>query len=479
MDRKVIERAVAGVFLVFLGGHALAVTREVASVPQFRLTFGESVLNQLTYDTYRDPFDELQTRPYNLLFAGIGRHANLSPWPGQEGGYARYVDALIGNNGAANVDNDADAIQGALIRRETGTIAWGVTAALLAGTLESDDASGTSTFEDGDDLKGLDLRGAAAFQLGESRVLGGGLRLIYAKSSITEDSFETGVGGFSSEDSFDQPAVIVDAGLRTFLGPRSSWEIAGALGYGLPSVDERSTSFDDTGAVTGKFVVANYDIDDLSFSVSGSYNRLRPDAPGETEYRGGVTYAQREIGNSNLSYSEAGGVTTPALTLTGQDAITTLAFFGSAKTIFQAGETEMFVGARLGYATVDGATQVDATGVLSSESIDDTQADLRLTLGVRQPLYRDKLRFIVSGRGDLVRLETHTGFDTGEDGDTATLTVAQYAIGLEAVLANVTLDLAWLAGEEAPVVPIPIGLPPGSRRTVELDRLVFSAAVSW
>ena len=479
MNRTIRKRAIAGVFLAGIVGRAHAVTREVASVPQFRLTFGESVINQLTFDTYRNAYDELQTRPYNLNFAGIGRSANLSPWPGQEGGYARYVDALIGNNGAANVDNDADAIQGSLIRRQTGKIAWGVTAAVLAGTLESDDASGTSTFTDGDDLKAIDVRGAAAFQLGESRVLGGGVRLIFATSSITEDSFEAGVGGFSSEDSFDQPAVVLDAGMRTFLGPRSSWEIAGALGYAAPKVDERSTSFDDTGAVTGKFVVANYDIDDLSFSVSGSYNRLRADAPGETEYRGGITYAQREIGNSNLSYSETGGITTPLLTLTGQDAITTLAFFGSAKTIFQAGETEMFVGARLGYAAVDGATQVDAAGVLSSESIDDTQADLRLTLGVRQPLYRDKLRFIASGRGDVVRLETKTSFDTGDDGDTATLTVAQYAIGLEAVLANVTLDLAWLAGEEAPVVPIPIGVPTGSRRTVELDRLVFSAAVSW
>jgi hypothetical protein len=357
-----------------------------------------------------------------------------------------------------------------MIRRETGTIAWGVTAAFLAGTLESDDTNGTSTFGDGDDLKGLDVRGGAAFQLGERRVLGAGVRLGFATSSITEDSFETGVGGFSSEDSFDQPAILLDAGLRTFLSERSSWEIAGALGYAASSVDERSTSFDGTGAPTGTFVVANYDINDLSLNVTGSYNRLHPDAPGETEYRGGLTYAQRDIGNSNLA---------TGLTLTGQDTLTTMGLFGSAKTIFQAGETEMFVGARLGYVTVDGGTQVDAAGVLSSESIDDTQADLRLTLGVRQPLYRDKLRFIASGRGDLVRLETNTTFDTGSGGDTATLTVAQYAIGLEAVLANVTLDLAWLAGEEAAVIPVPIGVPSGARRTVELDRLVFSAAVSW
>ena len=470
MDRRIARLTIGGVLLTLAAGHASAVTRDVANIPAFRLTFGQSVLNQLTYDTYRTPFDELQTRPFNLGFAGIGRHANLSPWPGQEGGYARYVDALIGNNGAANVDNDADAIQGTMIRRETGKIAWGISAAFLAGTIESDDTNGTSTFSDGDDLKGLDLRGGMSWQLGETRVLGGGLRLLFATSSITEDSFETGVGGFSSEDSFDQLGVIVDAGMRTFLGTRSSWEIAGALSYGTPSVEEKSTNFDGTAAPTGTFVASKYDIDDISFTVTGSYNRLHADAPGETEYRGGLTYGQRKIGNSDLG---------SALTLVGQDAIATTAVFGSARTIFQAGETEMFVGARLGYAMVDGATRVDAAGTVSSESIDDTQADLRLTLGVRQPLYRDKLRFIASGRGDVVRLETNTGFDTGDDGDTATLTVAQYAIGLEAVLANVTLDLAWLAGEEAAVVPVPIGVPSGARRTVELDRLVFSAAVSW
>jgi hypothetical protein len=59
------------------------------------------------------------------------------------------------------------------------------------------------------------------------------------------------------------------------------------------------------------------------------------------------------------------------------------------------------------------------------------------------------------------------------------LTATQYAVGLETVLANVTLDLAWLTGEEAAVVPVPIGLPSGSRKTVQLDKLVLSAAVSW
>jgi hypothetical protein len=94
-------------------------------------------------------------------------------------------------------------------------------------------------------------------------------------------------------------------------------------------------------------------------------------------------------------------------------------------------------------------------------------------------LFRDKLRIIVSGHGDLIGGKTGTSFDTGSTEDRGTLTATQYAVGLEAVLANVTLDLAWLAGEEAAVIPVPIGLPSGSRRIVQLDRLVFSAAVSW
>ena len=53
------------------------------------------------------------------------------------------------------------------------------------------------------------------------------------------------------------------------------------------------------------------------------------------------------------------------------------------------------------------------------------------------------------------------------------------SIRLEAVLANVTFDIAWLQGEEAPVVPVDFGLPGGSRRSVTLDGLIFSAAVSW
>ena len=40
-------------------------------------------------------------------------------------------------------------------------------------------------------------------------------------------------------------------------------------------------------------------------------------------------------------------------------------------------------------------------------------------------------------------------FDTGSAEDDTTLTAAQYAIGLETVLTNVTLDFVWLAGEES------------------------------
>ncbi len=40
-------------------------------------------------------------------------------------------------------------------------------------------------------------------------------------------------------------------------------------------------------------------------------------------------------------------------------------------------------------------------------------------------------------------------------------------------------DLAWLSGEEATVFPVELGIPSGSRRIVQFDRLVVSAAVSW
>ena len=59
MDRRIARLTIAGVSLALASRQAGAVTREIANVPAFRLTFGESVLNQLTYDTYRTPFDDL------------------------------------------------------------------------------------------------------------------------------------------------------------------------------------------------------------------------------------------------------------------------------------------------------------------------------------------------------------------------------------------------------------------------------------
>ncbi|HZN54141.1 MAG TPA: hypothetical protein VFB67_02360 [Candidatus Polarisedimenticolaceae bacterium] len=479
MSSKATLLAAAVLCAALAPSAARATTRELAEVPRFRLTFGQSVLNQLTYETYRTPFDELQTRPYNLLFSGIARRANLTPWPGQEGGYARYVDALIGNNAAANIDNDADAIGGSMIRRESGSVAWGLSAAFLTGSTTSDDANGTVTFSDENDLTGLDLRGGAAFQLGESRVLGTGVQAIFADRSITERSFEPGVGGFFGSDTFEQLSLSGDVGLRTFLAEDASWDIQVIAGLTSDDSESRSDTIDDTGVVTDRFVSANLQIDDLTAGVTGGYNRLRKERPGETEYRGGLLFTRRELGNSDLAYTQSGGVTTPDTTLVGQDPITTKELFGSARTVFQAGETEMFAGARLGYRIVDGATQVDAAGTLVSEAIDDSEARLTLVLGIRQPILRDRLRIVVSGRGDLSSAKTETTFDTGSDSDRASHSDAQYAIGLEGVLANVTLDLAWLAGEEAAVVPVPIGVPSGSRRSVQLDRLVFSAAVSW
>jgi hypothetical protein len=456
-----------------------AATRDVANVPTFTLTFGRSVLNQLTFDTYRTPFDELQTRPYNMLFANISRQPNFGAWPGQQGSYARYVDALIGNNGAANVDNDADAIEGTMIRRETGALAWGISPAFLAGTLKSDDSAGGSTFSDDNDLKAFDVRGGVAYQLNNSFVLGGGLRAVLATHDATDTNFEPGVGGFNGEDDFKQTTIELDAGVRQFLSQTSSWEIAAAAGFGTSEKDVFSEDVDGAGATTGRFVSTNYDIDDLGLTVAGGYNRLRAEGLGEMEYRGGFTYTQRKLGNSDLAFTETGGVTTPDVTLLSQDPIKVMGIFGSARSIFEAGETEVFLGARLGYDKTDGRQQTNAAGAIVNEKIEDSLLGLGLTLGVRQPVFHDKLRIIVSGHGDLLASKTGTFFDTGSAEDDTTLTVAQYAIGLETVLTNVTLDFVWLAGEEATVTPIPIGIPAGSRRTVQLDRLILSAAVSW
>jgi hypothetical protein len=473
------QSVIFGALLALVSGPAQALTREIAELEPARLTFDRSVLNQLSYGIYREPFDELQTRPFNLLFANIGRHPNLGPWQDQEGRYRRYVNALIGNNGAANVDNDADAVQGAVIRRESISTAWGASAAFLAGNDGSDDTSGASTFSDADDLSGFDLRGAAGIQLSERRVLGVGFRVQQATSEDLSSSFEPGVGGANLEETFDQLDLTLDVGLRQFTSVRTSWEVRAVGGVGSYEQDELSEDLDGTGSVTDRFVAANYEISELRLGVIASHNRLRVEGLGETQYALSLERAERELDNADLSYSQDSGGVTPSVTLVAQDPIETTALNASARTVFQAGHTEMFAGAEAGYTQVEGATTIDASGTPSSETIDDSTARLGLTLGLRQPLVNDKLRLIVSGRADFTSSETSTTFDIGSDGDDATNTTAQYAIGLEGVLANVTFDLAWLAGEEAPVVPVELGVPQGSRRVVEVDRLVVSAAVSW
>jgi hypothetical protein len=479
MNRGISTLAVAGALIALLPGATFAITRDIAELQPARLTFEQSILNQLTYHTYRDPFDELQTRPYNLLFSNIGRHSNLSPWEGQQGSYRQYLNALIGNNGTANVDNDADSIQGSLIRRETAAIAWGTSGAFLSGNQGSNAANVTTTFSDADDLSGYDVRGAAAWQISEQRVLGGGFRVKQANRELTDRSFEQGVGGFSGTEQFDQFSLVIDAGMRQFQTPMSSWEVQVAAGFGSSLQDEFSVDVDDTGATTARSVIANYDINEITLGVYAGYNRLKSAGLGETEFRIGLERAERELDNSDLAFTEVGGVVTPTLTLLGSDPVTTTRLQLSAESIFQAGETEVFTGAQLGYGLVEGSTQADAAGIIVNEQIDDEQTYLGLTVGVRQPMYRDKIRFIVSGRAEVLNQETNTVFDTGSDSDDSSHSTAQYAIGLEAVLANVTFDIAWLQGEEAPVVPVDLGLPGGSRRSVTLDGLIFSAAVSW
>lgn len=479
MYRKTWMLAAMGLFAVLLPASGGAVTRDLAELRPPRLTFDESILNQLSYGTYRDPYDELQTRPYNLLFANIGRHPNLSPWEGQEGLYSRYLNALIGNNGAANVDNDADAISGSLIRRERPRFAWGVSGSFLAGTDGSADTNGASSFSDTDELVGFDVRGAAALQISESRVLGFGAKIVQASHEVVDSSFEQGVGGFFGADEFSQIHLRFDAGMRTFITSDSSWEVQGVVGFGQAEQDTFSDTIDDTGTVTDRFVVTRYDIMDLSVGFYGGYNKLKTDGLGETEFRGGVEYLARELDNSDLSFLNNSGAITPNLTLLAQDTVTTTSLVFTAKSIFQAGETEMFTAADLAYAVTDGSTQVDAAGLIVNEAVDDTLLGVGVTIGLRQPLVGDKLRFIVSGRADFVDRDEATIFDTSSSADDGSISTAQYALGLEGVLANVVFDLAWLNGDEAPVTPVSLGLPAGSRRSVEVDRLIFSAAVSW
>lgn len=479
MYRKCVRIALGAVVAGALAGPATATTREVAELEPVRLSFGQSILNQLTFNVYRDPFDELQTRPYNLLFSNIGRHANLSPWQGQAGTYTRYFNALIGNNGTANVDNDSDSIQGSLIRRETPGLAWGVAGAFLSGNEGSSDTSGSSAFQDTDDLGGVELRGAVAKQFGDRRVLGAGIRITSASSELSNGSFDPGTGGFFGTDEFNQTLFRFDVGARTFLSENRSWEILFRVGAGTSEQDEFSESLDTAGQVTDRFTIANYDLSDIDFGLSAGYNSRRPEGLGETEYRISIDRRDREFDNNDLAFTEGTGGVTPDVTLLAQDAIGANTVALAVKHVFPAGETQMFGAADLAYTTLEGATRIDASGTIVNEVIDDSELRAGLTVGLRQPFFHDRLRFIVSGRADLVNAETSTVFDTGADTDDSSRSTAQYAIGVEGVLANVTFDVAWLFGEESPVIPVTLGLPGGSRRTVDLDRLVFSAAVAW
>jgi len=472
--------ALTGVLLLLVPGVASALTREIAELQSARLTFERSVLNQLTFGTYRTPYDELQTRPHNLLFTNIGRHANLSPWQDQEGNYTRYLNAMIGNNGAVNVDNDADSIQGAWIQRQTDSLAWGLSAAFLAGNDRNDATNGVVDLESADDLTGFDLRGTVGLQLSQRRVLGAGIRLTQASSEVSARAFQPGLGGQSGSNQRDQLGVTLDAGVRSFLTPRSSWEAQIFAGFGSFERDQFSENIDDTGVVTERFVITNYDISDLNIGVVGNYNRLRLEGFGETQFQLGIDMSQRELDNTDLAFDSVGGVDTPTLTLLDQDPVTSTRIFASARTVFQAGHTELFAGGELGYGMTDGSTRTeDDQATITTETIDDSGVFLGLILGLRQPLYQDKLRVIVSARGDLVSRERGTAFDAASNVADVSQTNLQYAIGLEGVLANVTFDLAWLSSLEAPVVPTPLGFPDGSRKVVELDRLVVSAAVSW
>ena len=76
-----------------------------------------------------------------------------------------------------NVRGDSDVWQGAFIQRQTEDLTWGATVAYFADEIgDSRNIPGVETFNDTDDLNGFDIRGAAAYRLSDSMILGGGMK---------------------------------------------------------------------------------------------------------------------------------------------------------------------------------------------------------------------------------------------------------------------------------------------------------------
>jgi len=475
MNRKNLGIVVLGASILLLPATVLATTRDIAELQTAPLTLRQSVISELSSGVLQDPYDEFLRRPFNLSFVNIERHPNLGPWPGQEGEQNRYVDFLIGNNGNSNVRNGSDTLQGTYIGPSMGKLAWGVSAAYLSNDIQNSDSIGTSSFADGEQLTGVDLRFALGYRLSDRMVLGGGIGVFGRGDEVEDGSFDELVGGFFSSQDLDESGVEIDFGLRRFTGESKSWNARLLLGFGDTELNDFSEFLDDTGAVTSRFVVTNYDISDLYAQISGAYNRRYLDDRGEMQVQVGVRHAEHELDNTDLSYTDDGIVITPTLELLGQDPVTENELFASAETIFLRGWTQIFGAARLSLTNVDGSTQVDSAGIIVNESIDDSRIGLALVMGLRQPLWNEKFRLIARARADLLDESRETTFDTASTGTDFTQTTTSFAIGIETVLNNMVFDLAWLFGGDPP----PGGATVASRQTIDLDRLVISATFGW
>jgi hypothetical protein len=460
---------------IVLGGEVRATTRDIADLGPAPLVTRQSVISELTSGVLQDPYDEFLRRPFDLSFVNIERHPNLSPWPGQEGEQARYVDFLIGNNGSTNVSHGSDTLQGTYLAQGGGKLAWGVSLAYLADDLQNSDSTATSSFSDGEELIGADLRFGAGYRITDRIVLGAGVTVFDRGDSVEDQSFAPGTGGFYSLQELTEQGAALDVGMRWFTSETTSWSGSVVLGLGGTELDDFSETFDAAGAVTSRVVITDYEVSDQYVELSGGYNRRYVDGQGEMQVRAGVRSSSHELDNSTLALVDDGVTVTPTLVLVGQDPVTETEVFGSAETLFLRGWTEIFGGARLAFSQTDGSTEVDSLGVIVEESIDDSRTSLALVMGLRQPLWNEKFRLLARARADWVDESQETSFTGASTGTDTTGTATSFAIGVETVLNNMVFDLAWLFGGD----PAPGGTDEATRQTIDLDRLVISATFGW
>ena len=70
MKRGISRAAVAMGLIALIPGTTHAAARALADLQAARLSFDQSVLNQMTYGTYREPFDELHEYDLEAMTEG-------------------------------------------------------------------------------------------------------------------------------------------------------------------------------------------------------------------------------------------------------------------------------------------------------------------------------------------------------------------------------------------------------------------------